>query len=291
MERPKHTRPNIKLRRERSHRGWTQNELAKQIGSDPKVVSRWERGATPGKFYQQALCALFGKTVEELGFLEEGMESRSEVAQPESQQLLEHVPQMTDQSENEQPPGVSASEEQSIVSQEEMLLNVNQFQQIILHLQKESLEDFRWKELKEAYLKLLTVSEARLKFVGTVEALRRYNGVMAYQRLPEAKAECDQAEQAFDEGSVHRILALFDNNKVWWHYYRATDAYQEYCKRTKELVEQAMQPRSPLSVIVPRLHIMLNPSLDDDPATRKIYEQIYSTMNAMQKAMNKRLRL
>jgi transcriptional regulator with XRE-family HTH domain len=44
MEKKEGAVPNEQLRRERKLRGWSQNYLAELIGTDPKVVSRWERG-------------------------------------------------------------------------------------------------------------------------------------------------------------------------------------------------------------------------------------------------------
>jgi transcriptional regulator with XRE-family HTH domain len=63
--------PNRYLRRERQLRGWSQAYLAEQIGVPDYYLSRWERGEVlPSPFYQQKLCELFGKTAEELGFLQ-----------------------------------------------------------------------------------------------------------------------------------------------------------------------------------------------------------------------------
>ncbi len=64
-------KPNRILRRERQLRGWTQQRVASVIGTSEDVVSRWERGERkPSPFFQEQLCVLYGKTAEELGFLE-----------------------------------------------------------------------------------------------------------------------------------------------------------------------------------------------------------------------------
>lgn len=56
------------LKQERLRRGWSQADVAEKIGSDPKTVSRWERGLThPSLYLQQHLFALFHKTAQELG--------------------------------------------------------------------------------------------------------------------------------------------------------------------------------------------------------------------------------
>jgi peptide/nickel transport system substrate-binding protein len=62
--------PNEQLRHERSLKGWSQAELAGQVGTSFEIVSRWERGITvPSPYYRERLCAALGKSAEELGFL------------------------------------------------------------------------------------------------------------------------------------------------------------------------------------------------------------------------------
>lgn len=67
--------PNQRLRRERLLRGWSQKDVAEKIGTDSKIVGKWERGdIAPGPFSRQKLCELFGKNTEELGFLSDAPE-------------------------------------------------------------------------------------------------------------------------------------------------------------------------------------------------------------------------
>ncbi|MBV9228251.1 MAG: helix-turn-helix domain-containing protein, partial [Chloroflexi bacterium] len=62
----------LRLRRERIRRNWSQADVAKHIGSDPKTVSRWELGhAFPSAYHRQKLVDLFQKDAEELGLLGE----------------------------------------------------------------------------------------------------------------------------------------------------------------------------------------------------------------------------
>lgn len=58
------------LRRQRELRGWSQAEVADEIGTYPVNISRWERGETlPAFEFQERLCRLFKKSAEELGFV------------------------------------------------------------------------------------------------------------------------------------------------------------------------------------------------------------------------------
>jgi transcriptional regulator with XRE-family HTH domain len=64
-------KPNSILRRERLLRGWSQRKVARLVETSEDVVSRWERGERkPSPFYQEKFCVLYGKTTEELGFLQ-----------------------------------------------------------------------------------------------------------------------------------------------------------------------------------------------------------------------------
>lgn len=65
---------NEQLKQARLKRGWTQEDVAAEIGAEAFTVGRWERGTQPPSlYYQQKLCKLFGMSVEELGFLKEKM--------------------------------------------------------------------------------------------------------------------------------------------------------------------------------------------------------------------------
>jgi len=83
----------VSLRKEREQRAWTQSQLAESIGTTQTTVSLWERDLTvPGPYFKQRLQELFGKSLQELGLLEEEQESAGQetsespplVAQPVS---------------------------------------------------------------------------------------------------------------------------------------------------------------------------------------------------------------
>src|SRR5438874_334375 len=80
----KNPRPTIsRLKREREQRGWTQSELAERIGTTQVNISRWEKSVTfPSPFYRQKLGDLFEKSIQELGFLPESSEERTEQVTP-----------------------------------------------------------------------------------------------------------------------------------------------------------------------------------------------------------------
>src|SRR3989440_9006621 len=72
-----------RLKREREQRGWTQSELAERIGTTQINVSRWENGVTtPSPYYRQRLGELFGKSIQELGFIPESSEEHHEEVAP-----------------------------------------------------------------------------------------------------------------------------------------------------------------------------------------------------------------
>jgi len=60
-----------KLKWERERHSWSQEQLAEMIGTTTPNVSRWERSITfPGPHFRQKLCELFGKSAEELSFVQ-----------------------------------------------------------------------------------------------------------------------------------------------------------------------------------------------------------------------------
>lgn len=62
--------PNERLRHVRNLKGWTQAELAEQVGTSFEIVSRWERGISmPSPYFRKRLCAVLGKTADELGLV------------------------------------------------------------------------------------------------------------------------------------------------------------------------------------------------------------------------------
>src|SRR5579875_2775364 len=65
--------PNELLIYERERRHWTQEEVAEKIAGlgaeGPKTIGRWERGIIkPSPYYLRQLAALYGRSVEELGY-------------------------------------------------------------------------------------------------------------------------------------------------------------------------------------------------------------------------------
>jgi transcriptional regulator with XRE-family HTH domain len=81
--------PNNLLRQARQERGWTQKDVADQIGAPLDLnVTRWERGtARPSAYYVQKLCELFGKSARELGLLPPELQAQETVTSSKSDQL------------------------------------------------------------------------------------------------------------------------------------------------------------------------------------------------------------
>src|SRR4051794_11443305 len=58
------------LRQARVERNWRQRDVAERLGASVLTIQRWERGShQPSVYFQLKLCALFGKSAEELGFV------------------------------------------------------------------------------------------------------------------------------------------------------------------------------------------------------------------------------
>ncbi len=59
---------NDHLRHAREDRGWTQQQLADELGVGIITVRSWEKDKrSPGTNMQQRLCQIFSKTSEQLG--------------------------------------------------------------------------------------------------------------------------------------------------------------------------------------------------------------------------------
>jgi tetratricopeptide (TPR) repeat protein/transcriptional regulator with XRE-family HTH domain len=85
------------LRSERELRGWSQAKLAEAVGTDQKVVSRWERGIShPSPYFRKKLIELFGKNAVELGFVDPSVLSESSSGDddtlPTSTLIYTHTP-------------------------------------------------------------------------------------------------------------------------------------------------------------------------------------------------------
>src|SRR5260370_4016139 len=62
--------PNERLRRARNLKGWSQADLAEQVGTSFEMVICWERGVTvPSTHYRKRLCPVLGMSAEKLGLL------------------------------------------------------------------------------------------------------------------------------------------------------------------------------------------------------------------------------
>jgi tetratricopeptide (TPR) repeat protein/transcriptional regulator with XRE-family HTH domain len=66
------SQPRVRLTEARNARGWSQQEVADQLGTTYVNVSRWERGITrPSPYFRKKLCVLFGKAEQDLDLVQE----------------------------------------------------------------------------------------------------------------------------------------------------------------------------------------------------------------------------
>ncbi len=78
---------NEKIKRARIEKGLSQPDLARQLGTGQQNISRWEQGKfKPSLYYRKRLSEALGKSMEELGFLEEIDEAAPESEHGESEQ-------------------------------------------------------------------------------------------------------------------------------------------------------------------------------------------------------------
>src|SRR5579883_1401942 len=83
-----------RIRQERIRRNWRQQDLADQLGTTVITIQRWERGAQqPGAYFRTKLCALFGKSPEEMGFVDLAQEASEDLKETKATSLsFWHVP-------------------------------------------------------------------------------------------------------------------------------------------------------------------------------------------------------
>jgi peptide/nickel transport system substrate-binding protein len=74
---------NDRLRQARNLKGWSQAELAEQVGTSFEMVSRWERGITvPSPHYRKRLSDVLGQAPEELGLVRDPKHSFTPPSSP-----------------------------------------------------------------------------------------------------------------------------------------------------------------------------------------------------------------
>src|SRR5258706_273389 len=78
MKKSANIAPNLHLKRARERQGWSQDHVAREVGTDSFTVSRWERGVvTPSPYFRQKLSALFGMSAAELGLVPQETDERA----------------------------------------------------------------------------------------------------------------------------------------------------------------------------------------------------------------------
>lgn len=78
MDAPSSPHSGERLRQERMRHNYRQQDVADSVGTTVSTVKRWERGSQqPGPYYRARLCALFGKSAEDLGLVPESSPTAS----------------------------------------------------------------------------------------------------------------------------------------------------------------------------------------------------------------------
>ena len=81
---------NLRLRKARDERGWSQLKLAELIGTTPVNISRWENGANfPSPYFRQKLCEVFSKSLDELGLMPPSQDSQEQTDGRDAQEMPE----------------------------------------------------------------------------------------------------------------------------------------------------------------------------------------------------------
>jgi tetratricopeptide (TPR) repeat protein/transcriptional regulator with XRE-family HTH domain len=93
MKKPANVVPNLQLKRAREYRGWSQEDVAREVGTVAFTVSRWERGiALPSPYFRQQLSTLFGLSLAELGLIATKVDERPEQAPVQADEAaLPHI--------------------------------------------------------------------------------------------------------------------------------------------------------------------------------------------------------
>ena len=85
--------PNLHLKRARVQRGWSQEYVAREVGTDAFTVSRWERGvAMASPHFRQQLCTHFGLSVAQLGLVPAEMETPDDHATGQPDEMTTQLP-------------------------------------------------------------------------------------------------------------------------------------------------------------------------------------------------------
>ena len=85
--------PNLHLKRARVQRGWSQEYVAREVGTDAFTVSRWERGvAMASPHFRQQLCTHFGLSVAQLGLVPAEMETPEVQATGQPDEIPTYLP-------------------------------------------------------------------------------------------------------------------------------------------------------------------------------------------------------
>src|SRR5262245_23898685 len=115
---------NLHLKRARMKRGWSQEYVAREVGTDAFTVSRWERGvAMASPHFRQQLCALFGLSVAELGLIPVEIETTNDQTAWQTNQM---TTQLTSTPSHILDPAIPPPLGQSLVGRDDLFRQLKQ---------------------------------------------------------------------------------------------------------------------------------------------------------------------
>jgi transcriptional regulator with XRE-family HTH domain len=127
MSKPAKFAPNLRMKQARVQRGWSQEYVARAIGSDAFTVSRWERGvAMASPHFRQQLCVLFDLSVAQLGLIPADMQTPDVQATCQPDEMTTQPPSTPSTQSSILDPGIPPALGHSLVGRDDLSRQLKQ---------------------------------------------------------------------------------------------------------------------------------------------------------------------